>query len=381
MNRAVCFSLALLGCAHTTRPARIEVVVTAPVETTLAEPALRDTQTAWIDLVAHAQHTIDLEQFYVSDQPGEALVPVLDALRAAVARGVRLRVVVDRRFHTNYPDTVRALDALAGAEVRVVDYGPRGGVQHAKFFVVDGARSFLGSANFDWRALRHIHEVGAVIDDVAVAQGLTAVFARDWSDAVAEDPAGDRVPAPTAAPTAPRDPRVTLLASPPSTTPADVADTLTTLLRAIDGARRDVAVQVFEYALRGHGPDQTPWTVLDDALRRAAARGVRVRLLVDASALRRGDDELRALTAVPNVTVRTVTVPRWSGGEIPFARLVHSKYMVVDGATAWVGTENWDPGYFRATRNVGVLLRDARVAAGLAGVFERVWSSTYATTL
>lgn len=381
MNRAVCLLLALAGCAHTTPSARVEVVVTSPVETTLAEPALRDTQTAWIDLIARARRSIDLEQFYVSDQPGEALVPVLDALRAAVARGVRLRVVVDRRFHTNYPDTVRALDALAGAEVRVVDYGPRGGVQHAKFFVVDGARSFLGSANFDWRALRHIHEVGVVLDDVAVAQGLTAVFARDWSDAAAEDPAGDRVPAPEAAPTAARDPRVTLLASPPSTTPADVADTLTALLHAIDGAQRDVAVQVFEYALRGHGPDQTPWTALDDALRRAAARGVRVRLLVDATALRRGGDELRALTAVPNVTVRTVTVPRWSGGEIPFARLVHSKYMVVDGATAWVGTENWDPGYFRATRNVGVLLRDARVAAGLAGVFERVWSSTYATTL
>ncbi|MFO0631102.1 MAG: phospholipase D-like domain-containing protein [Polyangiales bacterium] len=270
--RALVLSLCLAACAHA-QPTRVEVAVTAPVETSLAEPSLRDTQAVWLAMIAGARRSLDVEQFYVSEQAGEALTPVLDALRAAASRGVRVRMVVDRRFHETYPDAVRALDALPGIEARVVDYGPRGGVQHAKFFVVDGARAFLGSANFDWRALRHIHEVGVAIDDPAVARGLAAVFARDWGDAAPEDPSGDRVGAPEPSPTGAGDARITVLASPPSTTPAGVGDSLTAVLAMLDGARRSVDVQVYEYALRGHGPDQTPWTALDDALRRAGARG------------------------------------------------------------------------------------------------------------
>ena len=43
----------------------------------------------------------------------------------------------------------------------MIDIGTvAGGVQHAKFFIVDGEEVFLGSQNFDWRALKHIHELG-----------------------------------------------------------------------------------------------------------------------------------------------------------------------------------------------------------------------------
>lgn len=358
-----------------------EIVVTAPVETSLAEPDLRDTQTAWIEMFREARTSIDIEHFYISHQPGEALEPVLAALREAAGRGVRVRIVVDRRFHETYPETVRELDALANIEARVVDYGPRNGVQHAKFFVVDGRASFLGSANLDWRAMRHIHEVGLRIDDLGIARGLGRVFARDWESAAPESPSGDRVDAPAMPTMSPSRDDLTLLASPPATTPAGVGDSLTAILGAIDGARATLSVQVYEYALRGHGPDQTPWTTLDATLRRAAGRGVRVRLLVDATALRRGEVELRALAGVERVEVRAVTIPPWSGGEIPFARLVHSKYMVVDGALAWVGTENWDPGYFQNTRNVGVMARSESVSARLGAIFDRVWASPYATRL
>jgi phosphatidylserine/phosphatidylglycerophosphate/cardiolipin synthase-like enzyme len=355
--------------------------VTAPVETSLAEPDLRDTQTVWVEMFRAARTSIDIEHFYISHQPGEALEPVLAALRGAAGRGVRVRVVVDRRFHETYPETVRELDALANIEARIVDYGPRSGVQHAKFFVVDGRVSFLGSANLDWRAMRHIHEVGLHIDDVVIAQGLARIFARDWEDAAREDPDGDRVDAPAVPASSVSRSDLTLLASPRATTPEGVGDTLAALVDAIDGARATLSVQVYEYALRGHGPDQTPWTTLDETLRRAAGRGVRVRLLVDATALRRGEAELRALAGVRHVEVRTVTIPRWSGGEIPFARLAHSKYMVVDAALAWVGTENWDPGYFQNTRNVGVMVRSEAVSARLGAIFDRVWASPYATRL
>ena len=44
--------------------------------------------------------------------------------------------------------------ALPGAESRLFDVGKAwGGVLHAKYFLVDDDGLYLGSQNFDWRAL------------------------------------------------------------------------------------------------------------------------------------------------------------------------------------------------------------------------------------
>ncbi len=387
--------LALVACAHahstvstaipstmpTPEAPRIELTLTAPIETSLAVPGVSDTRAAWLGLLQGARRSIDLSAFYLSDAPGEGLSAVITALRDAAARGVRVRILVDRRFYAMYSPTVIDLDARPGIEARVLDYGPHGGVQHAKYMVIDGARAWLGSANFDWRALAHIHEVGVSTTAPSIARSLSAVFARDWSEAHREDPRGDTVPAPGAMFPCPADATITLVASPQATTPPGVGDSLRALVSALDGARVRVSVQVYEYALRGYTPEGVPWTVLDDALRRAAARGVAVRLLVDATALVRGGAELHALAGIHGITVRTVTIPRWSGGEIPFARLAHSKYMVVDDTLAWVGTENWTPAYFVSSRNVGVMLRDQPTLATLAAIFQQVWDSAYVTSL
>ena len=51
---------------------------------------------------------------------------------------------------------------------------------HAKYFVVDGEEAFVGSQNFDWRALEHIHEMGAHVRVPAFGRALAAVFLEDW---------------------------------------------------------------------------------------------------------------------------------------------------------------------------------------------------------
>ncbi|EPN59767.1 phospholipase D, partial [Pseudomonas syringae pv. actinidiae ICMP 19096] len=54
------------------------------------------------------------------------------------------------------------------------------GIIHAKFFVVDGKQAFIGSQNFDWRSLEHIHETGLRIDEPTVVRQTQAVFDQDW---------------------------------------------------------------------------------------------------------------------------------------------------------------------------------------------------------
>src|SRR5207253_6465713 len=79
------------------------------------------------------------------------------------------------------PEPAGRLDKLPGMEVRSIDFGRlAGGVQHAKYFVVDGRTTFLGSQNLDWRALKHIHELGVCIRDSAATRVYADLFELDW---------------------------------------------------------------------------------------------------------------------------------------------------------------------------------------------------------
>ena len=100
-------------------------------------------------------------------------------------------------------------------------------------------------------------------------------------------------------------------------------------------------------------------------------------------AARRGSAKrvLEDLAKVPNVEVRVIVIPRWSGGEIPFARVAHAKYMVVDGARAWVGTSNWEGDYFTKSRNVGVIVDGGKLPTRLDGIFVDGWGGAYGTHL
>jgi phosphatidylserine/phosphatidylglycerophosphate/cardiolipin synthase-like enzyme len=90
---------------------------------------------------------------------------------------------------------------------------------------------------------------------------------------------------------------------------------------------------------------------------------------------------LKSLALVPNVEIRVVTLPKASTGFIPFARVIHSKTMVIDGKLAWVGTSNWSGGYFDLSRNIEVVMRNEQMAKRLAALHEQTWSSPYAQPL
>ncbi|MFS6776904.1 phospholipase D family protein, partial [Staphylococcus aureus] len=49
-----------------------------------------------------------------------------------------------------------------------------------KYMVVDGTSVFVGSQNWDWRALEQIHEIGVRITDGRIARTFDATFDFDW---------------------------------------------------------------------------------------------------------------------------------------------------------------------------------------------------------
>jgi phosphatidylserine/phosphatidylglycerophosphate/cardiolipin synthase-like enzyme len=376
--RAALITLALIaGCGTVPPPsapaapaAGIELVETAPIETTLDHPDLREAADVWLEMIAGARGSIDLAQFYASNQKPSRLEPIVAALEAALARGVRVRFLAEQGFVKTYPDTLERL-AGAGASVRHLDLRRvpgGGGILHAKYFLVDDRDAFIGSQNFDWRALEHNYELGARIRDPAVVAGIAAIFAADWARAGGE-------PLPELAAPRSRGP-VTLVASPPDLLPAGVAWDLPRIVELLDGATRSITVQALGYRAEADG---APWDALEAPLVRAAQRGVRVELLFADWAKRpRTIGGLQKLARIPNIAVRLTTLPPWSGGFIPFARVTHAKALVVDSKHAWLGTSNWEKEYFTRSRNLGLLIDEPGLVAQLAGFFATLWQSPYA---
>lgn len=363
-------------------PASIALVESAPVETTLDHADVPDAADVWRDMIDGARRTLDFAEFYASEaEPGRGasrLAPVLDAIERARARGVRVRFLADASFATKYPDTLARLER-AGVDVRRFDVGASmGGVLHAKYFVVDGEEAFVGSQNFDWRALEHIQEMGVRVRSRAIAAALLDVLETDWAIAGGA-PATTRVRrAQRAEDRAGTGEALALVASPKGFLPDERAWDLPRLVALLDGAARAVDLQLLTYKRASR--DGSPFTTLDDALRRAVARGVRVRVLVSEWGGKPGSEGRRAVEdlARAGAEARVLTIPAWSGGEIPFARVAHAKYLVVDGARAWIGTSNWEGDYFLRSRNVGVVAEGGALPARLGRVFEDGWSSAYA---
>lgn len=371
-------ALALTSAAPARPP--VELVESVPVESPLGNPALRPAHDVWLEMIDGAKKSLDLEEFYFSTWPGEPLEDVIRAIGRAARRGVRVRLILDAGMHKTYPQPADSLGRVRGIAVRQLDMKAHGGgIQHAKYFLVDGREVFLGSQNLDWRALKHIHEMGVRVADPRVAAVFAEVFAMDWAAA-----GNERAPAPGHAPgtlplpfvivQAPRDTvRLWPSYTPRGFLPDSTLWDLDALVRLIDGAQSDLVAQMLTF---GNGMRGRVDHSLDDALRRAAARNVNVRLIV--SDWEKGSPEmaaLQALDSLPQIEVKLSTVPEWSGGYIPFARVEHCKYAVADGARLWVGTSNWEPSYFFGSRNLAVTIANRRLAGQASVSFEASWSS------
>jgi phosphatidylserine/phosphatidylglycerophosphate/cardiolipin synthase-like enzyme len=365
-------------------PPDLVLVESSPVETTLDHADIPDAHVVWPEMVNGATKTVDVAQFYVSNAPGSRLEPVIQALEAAADRGVKVRVLAEEKFYKQYPETLERLAKRPGIELRRLNTEALmggSGVLHAKYFVVDGREAYLGSQNFDWRALEHIQELGLRIRVPEVVRSLTDVFELDWrlaSGGAAPVPTPDQqVGGPFAARVAGGEVRVTPAHSPQGYLPDPGTWDLPKLVALIDGAKRSVRVQLLTYKTKVR--DGSTFPELEEALKRAAARGVKVELLLADWSKRKGTIEtLQALQAPPGLTVKLVTIPQWTGGFIPFARVVHAKYMVVDGERAWLGTSNWERDYFTKCRNVGVVVEGEAFASQLERFFTDTWTSPYA---
>lgn len=376
---------ALLGCASTPEsqaagarrghaPTDIALVQSVPEETDLAHPDLAHAKDLWVKLIDEATTSIDIEQMYLDGAPGHATDAVIDALQRAGRRGVKIRLVLSSQMIKTSQPTLDVLKTIPGLEHRELNLGKiTGGIQHAKFFLFDRKTIFVGSQNFDWKALTEILETGIVSSDPTLAAQLQSIFELDWEMALT----GKKPEVMPSAPVARADADVRLVACPPSLNPRGVPSAYDELVTLLRGAKKTVRVTLLDFSTYLFGkPGQ--WTELDQELRATAARGVKIQFLMSHWNTEKPEVEsIKSLSRVPNIEVRLATIPESTKGPIPYARVNHSKFMTVDGQTLWVGTSNWSQGYFFDTRGIEFILHRAAETAQADRIFDQLWNASY----
>ena len=127
-----------------------ELVHTSPVETTLANPDLREPVTVWSELFDAAKSEIVIAQFYAVSKPGTAFDKVLASLTQAGQRGVKIRFLLDLKgVGLSEPATIEQLKAIPNLDLRIIDFNKitGNGIVHAKYLAVDGKVAYIGSQN------------------------------------------------------------------------------------------------------------------------------------------------------------------------------------------------------------------------------------------
>ncbi len=310
--------------------------------------------------------SVCLLEFYIWN-PGGTADAVAEALIRAAGRGVQCRVLLDDVgsadfFRSEWPGRMRA----AGIELR--NALPAGLVRalfrrvdlrlHRKLVIVDRRVAYTGSLNLvDPRCFKQNAGVGQWVDAMVRIEGpvvdaLAGLFAWDWAMETAEP---FHVPGSPRRMVRPLPDEPAVVQTVPSGPSFEAPAIVQLLLSAVYGARRELTLTTPYFV-----PDET----LVGALRAAAQRGVRVRLIVPAKV-----DSFLARQAsrafYGDLLDVGVEILQFHGG------LLHTKSVVVDRELALFGTLNLDIRSFMLNFEVTLIVYGQSFARMLAALQVR----------
>ncbi len=311
--------------------------------------------------IAGARDTVWLATYiFQTDKVGMQFV---EALGAAVARGVSVRVLVDGIGE--WYDWPHVVPLLRRAQVPAVRFLPPRLLppnlslncrNHRKLLVVDGGEAFMGGMNLGGRESkgstgRRMTDIHFALHGPIVAQ-LAATFAADWKFA-----SGEQLPAMPAPPPA-GDSQCRVLTGGPD---EDIDKLLLIILSAIAVAQRQILIMT---------PYFIPPPELVAALQGAALRGVEVSLVIPRHSNLRYID-WATLHWLPALVTRGVRVHL---AKPPFS---HAKLFIIDGDYAHIGSVNLDTRSLRLNFEIAVEVYDAALCAQLAETITSVrdWSA------
>ncbi|KAK6759113.1 hypothetical protein RB195_016372 [Necator americanus] len=397
-------------------------------------PIFNRTTDCWMRLMKEAQNEILIGSFYWSllvkntgnnyetdttNTGGDGGL-IYNTLISTAQRGVNIKIAQNFR-DGGYEETADlAAESNGRIKVRSLDFKQwyPGGILHTKSWAVDGKHLYIGSANFDWRALTQVRELGlAVFNCPCLGNDLKKLLQIYWEMGAEGAKLPDSWPTslatpayhgrPTVVPHANGNQAVYISASPPGFQSCGREDDLDAMVKLIDETKHRLDMAVMNYAPCSlyMKPLNKWYGILDEAIRRAAFdRQVKVRFLfsrwshtaakfysylhslADISSQLQCIYKGKRCSTRGSIDIRIIQVPDMKYGGIPFSRVYHSKYFVTDKAV-YIGTSNWTPDYWWFTSGIGIVVKSDDISQTsylvkqFAQIFERDWNSNYTIPL
>jgi phosphatidylserine/phosphatidylglycerophosphate/cardiolipin synthase-like enzyme len=144
------------------------------------------------------------------------------------------------------------------------------------------------------------------------------------------------------------------------------AETARAVAAFIDGAQRTLDLAQYDFNL---GLETA--AIIGDALRRAAARGVRTRFAYNV-------DHANPIPVPPPpepdvLLIAKLPVEGKAIAGVP--DLMHHKYVLRDGSSVWTGSLNWTDDAWSRQENVVVVLESPEIAKAFELDFEQLWTT------
>jgi phosphatidylserine/phosphatidylglycerophosphate/cardiolipin synthase-like enzyme len=144
------------------------------------------------------------------------------------------------------------------------------------------------------------------------------------------------------------------------------AETARTIASFLDGSVTSLDLAQYDFNL---GPETA--AIVGDAIRRAAARGVRIRFAYNV-------DHANPIPVPPppepDVTL-IATLPVEGKAIAGDPDLMHHKYVIRDDRTVWTGSLNWTDDAWSRQENVVAIVESPAIAKAYTLDFEQLWST------
>jgi phosphatidylserine/phosphatidylglycerophosphate/cardiolipin synthase-like enzyme len=183
--------------------------IAAPQAYFSREGSIEQRMLQWLD---ESSGTIDLAVFEFSSHP------LATGLKRALARGVKVRLLLDGSKVQGTSFTPAPIDLSSFEVRRLTGRSPSSGLMHDKFAIFDHRRVATGSYNWTAGAEHSNYENVLLEDDPTVVDAYTRQFERLWNEASVDTrkPNARRAKPSPRRPRSPfRNSRVTIAADPP----------------------------------------------------------------------------------------------------------------------------------------------------------------------
>ena len=270
-------------------------------------------------LIKHARRYVDLTMYEFSDTKAE------HDLAAAAQRGVTVKVVLDQREQSH---NSAAYDYLRSHRVRAVWSAPSFEYTHQKTLLVDGSTAVIMTANLTSEYYSTSRDFLVMDTKPADLAAIAQVFNADFAHRPVHPGDGrDLVWSPT--------------------------DSQAQLLALIGGARKSLRIY----------SEEMGDTTIEDALIRAAHRGVSVRVCGENTDGEYDSDFSR-------LTAGGVHVSYYSS---PDGFYIHGKVIEADYGTSharvFIGSENFSSTSLNRNRELGLITANQKVMSSIASTF------------